>query len=104
MNPNPRPKKPKPKAAHGKQSLSGQLRDIIRGWGLSAYALGRMAGVDPGVIQRFLTSQRDIRLETADRIAHALGLRLAELGTRRGKSKPEPTGPAPVPETSPEPE
>ena len=55
-------------------------------YGLTAYAVGRMAGVDPGVVKRFLTGERDIRMETADRLAAALGLRLVEVA-RRGPGR-----------------
>jgi hypothetical protein len=65
-----------------RHTLSGQLRDVIESRGLSAYALGKLAEVDPGVVSRFLTGERDIRMETADRLAVALGLRLVEVGTR----------------------
>lgn len=65
-----------------RHTLSGQLRDVIESRGLSAYALGKLAEVDPGVVSRFLTGERDIRMETADRLAVALGLRLVELGGR----------------------
>lgn len=73
--------------AGGKHTLSYQLREIIEARGLSAYAVGQMADVDPGMVQRFLTGRRDIRLETADRLAEALGLRLVELArSGRGRS------------------
>jgi transcriptional regulator with XRE-family HTH domain len=81
--------------------LSNQLKDIIQSRGLTAYAVGRMAEVDPGVVQRFLTGERDIRLETADRIGAALGLRLVELGRKvRGRPARE-VEPEQGPEASP---
>lgn len=70
------------KAQAPPNGLGARLREIIRGRGLTAYAVGQMAGVDPGVVQRFLTGQRDIRLETADRIASGLGLKLVDVGGR----------------------
>jgi transcriptional regulator with XRE-family HTH domain len=85
--------------AADRHALSSQLRDIIASRGLSAYALGQQAGVDPGVISRFLAGVRDIRLETADRITAALGLRLVEVGQRRGRSG---TSIRPRPEVAPE--
>lgn len=69
-----------------RHTLSYQLREIIEARGLSAYAAARLADVDPGVVSRFLSGQRDIRLETADRLAVALGLRLVEVA-RRGRSR-----------------
>lgn len=58
------------------------MREIIEARGLTAYAAARLAGVDPGVVSRFMTGQRDIRMETADRLAAALGLRLVELARK----------------------
>ena len=55
---------------------------MIDSRGLTAYAVAKLAGVDPGVVARFMSGLRDIRLETADRLAGALGLRLVEVGRR----------------------
>jgi transcriptional regulator with XRE-family HTH domain len=63
------------------------LREIIEARGLTAYAAGRLADVDPGVVSRFMTGERDIRMDTADRLASALGLRLVELA-RKGRARP----------------
>jgi len=70
---------------------------------MSAYAAARLAGVDPGVVSRFMTGERDIRLATADRLASALGLRLVELGKKiRGKTaRPDPGSGDPVDVPSP---
>jgi transcriptional regulator with XRE-family HTH domain len=68
-------------------SLSNQLRDVIDSRGLTAYALGKDAGVDPGVIQRFLNRERGLTMATADRLAEALGLRLVEVAAR-GRGRP----------------
>jgi plasmid maintenance system antidote protein VapI len=73
-----------------RHSLSGQLRDIIAARGLTAYAVAKAAGVDVRLVQRFLDQERDIRLETADKIARALGLRLAEVATRKGQARAHP--------------
>ena len=67
--------------------LTHQLREIISSRGLTAYAAARLAGVDPGVVSRFLTGQRDIRFGTADRLAAALDLRLVEVA-RRAPGRP----------------
>ena len=66
--------------------ISGQLRAMIRARGETASELGRQAGVDPGVIQRFLNEERDIRVETLDRLAEVMGLRLIE--GAKGKARP----------------
>ena len=82
------PRKPKPE----RRGLAHQLRAAIEARGLTNYAIGHLAGVDPGVVSRFMADQRDIRLETADRIAGALGLRLADDGRRKapGRRRPDP--------------
>src|SRR4051794_13761546 len=74
------------RAAQG--SLSNRLREIIRARGMTAYGLARAADLDPGVVQRFVTGRRDVRLETADRLAAALGLKLVESAKGRGKTRP----------------
>ena len=70
---------PTPPKSH---DLAHQLRQLIESRGLTAYAVGQLADVDPGVVKRFLTGTRDIRLDTAGRIATALGLRLVEVAAR----------------------
>jgi Helix-turn-helix domain len=59
-------------------TISDRLRHAITASGLTHYAIGKAAGVDPGVISRFTTGERTLRLETVDRIAAALGLRLTD--------------------------
>jgi transcriptional regulator with XRE-family HTH domain len=81
---------------HARHSLSYQLAETIEARGLTAYAVGKLAEVDPGVIARFLAGRRDIRLETADRLAAALGLRLVEVAARRPPRRPG-TAPRPRP-------
>ncbi len=79
-------KKPTPAAPRSRQIISRQLRSIILDSGQTAYALARDSGIDAGQIQRFLNEERDIKLETLDRLAEVLGLRLVETG--RSKAKP----------------
>jgi transcriptional regulator with XRE-family HTH domain len=57
-------------------SLSDQLRALIAGAGPSVYELARDAGVDRSVLSRFLAGKRTITLETADRLAAVLKLRI----------------------------
>jgi plasmid maintenance system antidote protein VapI len=56
--------------------LASQLRKVIIDSGLTHYAIGKLSGVDTAVIDRFVSGERDIRLETAGRIAEALGCKL----------------------------
>lgn len=74
-----------------KHTLSYQLREVIESRELTAYALGKEAGVDATVVGRFLSGERDLRLATADRLASALGLRLVEVAKPRvGVRSPRP--------------
>jgi transcriptional regulator with XRE-family HTH domain len=66
--------------------FADQLRQLITGRNLTAYAVARSAGVAPSVVSRFLSRERGLTLETFDAVAGALGLRLVESG--RGKGRP----------------
>ncbi len=77
----------------GRHTVSQQLRDVIDSRGLTPYAVAKLAGIDPGMVARFVSGERDLRLETVDRIAQALGLRLVEVGRAKGRtSKIAPRG------------
>jgi hypothetical protein len=79
------------------------LREIIRSRNLTAYGLAKDADLDPGVVQRFVSGRRDIRLETADRLVAALGLKLVESSAKgRGKTRPTDIPPASAPGRPPE--
>jgi len=58
--------------------LAKSLRKAIIESGMTHYSLGKVSGVDTAVIDRFVSGERDIRLETAGRIAESLGYRLAQ--------------------------
>jgi transcriptional regulator with XRE-family HTH domain len=75
---------PKPPDGH---SLADQLREVIGSRPMSVAALARDSGVDAAAIGRFLRHERTITLETAGRLAAALGVRLIEVG-RRGRARP----------------
>jgi plasmid maintenance system antidote protein VapI len=64
------------------QSLSDQLREIIRAEMKdgSAYELARDAGVDRSVLSRFMAGKRTMTLETVDRLAELLKLRIVGRG------------------------
>ena len=90
----PTTKKRRP-SAPAPSAISGQLREIISGRGLTAYAVAQSAEVSPSVVSRFLSRERGLTLETFDAIAGALGLRLVETGRGRGRpaSRATRTGP-----------
>src|SRR3954449_2496191 len=72
-------------APASRRAISEQLRGAIVDRGLTAYRLGRETGIDPGLIQRFINGERDIRMKTADALADVLGLRLVEGARGRGR-------------------
>jgi len=56
--------------------LHDALRQAIVDSGLSYYRLAKESGVDSVCISRFAAGERDLRLETASRLAKALRLEL----------------------------
>jgi len=56
--------------------INDQLRKAIEKDGESFYALAKRSGVNAVVISRFACGERDLRLETAAKLAAALGLEL----------------------------
>jgi DNA-binding phage protein len=60
-------------------TISGQLRQAIIDSGLSFYAVARAAGLSPGMVTRFMAGDRAPSLETVDKLAAALGLRLCKV-------------------------
>lgn len=62
------------------ESVSETLKSTIQTRiddGLTVYRIAKDAGVDPGVVSRFLSSERqEIRSSTIDKLAESLGLEL----------------------------
>ena len=56
--------------------INEQLRKAIEKRDESYYALAKRSGVDAVVISRFVCGERDLRLDTAAKLAAALGLEL----------------------------
>lgn len=71
-----------PATRPAKHTISYQLREIIEARGLCGHAVARLAGLDEAVVRRFLSGRCAPRLDTVDRIAEALGLRLVEVAAR----------------------
>lgn len=96
---SPAPKKRR--SAEARTTVSGQLREVVRARGLSAFAVAKAADVSPSVVTRFVNGERGMNTATLDRVADALGLELRE--TRRGRSAPGASqgkggaGPTPIP-------
>ena len=64
----------------GPGSLSETLREAIRSSGKSVYQIAKAANVSQIVVSRFLSGERDIRMETADRLAEVLDLGVSKRG------------------------
>ena len=60
----------------GTGTMSEALREAIRRSDKSVYQIAKAANVSQIVVSRFLSGERDIRMETADRLAEVLGLKL----------------------------
>jgi ribosome-binding protein aMBF1 (putative translation factor) len=69
-----------PPARAGERAVSGilsqGLRSAIQNSGRSVYQISKEANVSQIVISRFLSGERDIRMETADRLADVLGIKI----------------------------
>jgi hypothetical protein len=59
------------------KTISDQLRAAIRASEMTSYALGKAAdGLNPTVIDLFMRGERSLRLDTVDRLAKVLRLKL----------------------------
>ena len=57
-------------------TITDQLRESIKQSEMSNWKLAQVAKVDKGLISRFMAGDRDLMLETAAKIANALGMEL----------------------------
>ncbi len=58
------------------RSVCDQLRDAFRASGWTFYKWGKVAGVKPETVARFIRRERDVRCETFAKLAEALRLEL----------------------------
>jgi plasmid maintenance system antidote protein VapI len=68
--------------------MSATMSDVLHSRVCAAPSirrLARVAGLDPAVVSRFRSQRRTISLQTADRLAEALGL---SLSASEGDAKP----------------
>ena len=65
--------------------LSEQLRDVIRRDGRSLNEIWAASGVDSGQLSRFMRSERDFRLSSAERVLDSLGVECRLIRPRRRK-------------------
>lgn len=67
--------------------ISDVLAHAIRDSGLSLRELSRQAGIHSPSLVRFLRGERGLNLETADRVAKLLGLRLVQGRPKQKRTK-----------------
>ena len=91
MPPTTATRRPAPRRA-ARATFSDELRDAIEASDHTPYALGKAAGVDPGILSRFLAGRRGMTSDTIDRVAGALGLHLGAPARGRGRPRRGPTG------------
>lgn len=65
-------------------TLADALKSAARESGLTSYALGKSAGVHPTQIDRWLSGERSVSLDTASKIAGVLGV---QVSVPKNKSK-----------------
>ncbi len=58
--------------------IEEQLRQAILGAAMTRADLSRATGVSEGILSRFVRCERTLRLDTAAKVAAALGLRLTD--------------------------
>jgi len=62
-----------------REPIPQKLRTAIKEAGKSIYQVAKDSGVAHPVILRFVSGERDIRLETAEKLAESLGLELKSI-------------------------
>jgi plasmid maintenance system antidote protein VapI len=70
--------------AKNKHSMADVIRRAIGEQGWSLNQLGIKTGVDDGRLSRFMAGKRDLTLDAAGRLIHALDLRLVDPTSTRG--------------------
>lgn len=68
--------KPKGRAKAG-PSVTETVKQAIEESGLSGYALGQLAGISRSVVANFVDGTRGLTLESLDKIAPHLGLKVS---------------------------
>ncbi len=67
--------------------FSDQLRKAIDESGMSRYAICQACGIDKGTMSRFMSRQVGLSLQTLDRLADFLDLRITTGKRRRAKGR-----------------
>ena len=61
------------------------LHEAIDGSGLTMYRIAKDAGLDFSTLSRFCHGERDLKLESADKLAEYFNLEVRAAGRNRGK-------------------
>ena len=70
------------------QTLTGQLRAIVRDCGKTLGELARETGVDKSALSRFLRGERGLSMEGLDKLGQCLGLAIVQVKkTGMGKTR-----------------
>jgi len=64
------------------QPIDVALREAIKRSGHTHYALGKLAGIAPASLDRFVSGERSLTLASAVKVAAALGLVLVDQADR----------------------
>lgn len=60
-------------------TLAETIRKKIQVSELSQYKIAKESGVDSGTLSRFVSGERSISIETADKLCRVLGLKLVDI-------------------------
>jgi plasmid maintenance system antidote protein VapI len=58
-------------------SLADQLREAVKGCGLTHYRIAKESGVQQTILSRFVTGERNVQLDTAEKLAVYFGMSLS---------------------------
>lgn len=60
----------------GRKRFSDQVRDAVDASGMSRYAICKAIGLNQGAMSRFMAGNGGLSMDTLDRLAELLGLRI----------------------------
>lgn len=67
--------------------LSDQVREAIRDADCTRYAISKATGIDQAVLSKFLTGERGMSLDSLDKLAEFLNLRITVQKPRKGRAQ-----------------